>query len=98
MFHTEGKRGNGMTMKFAWQEKYTEALLELDRSELPRRIDTAEKAIYQRVEELKQADASSAEELWAINDALRGLRALARSECPPRHSLESSAAHSEVGS
>jgi hypothetical protein len=71
-----------MTANFTWQEKYTEALLELNREELPRRIDAAEKAIYQRIEELKQAAANSAEELWAINDALRGLRVLVQTECP----------------
>jgi hypothetical protein len=75
-----GKRGEGVTNKFAWQEQYTEALLELSREELPRRIDAAEKAISQRIEELKFAGFSSTEERWAIDDALRGLRALIRSE------------------
>ena len=75
-----------MTLKFAWQEKYAAAMLELSREELPQRIDAAEKAIYQRVEELKDAGAGFAEELWAINDALRALRALAKTECPHRAS------------
>ena len=71
-----------MTLKFAWQEQYAAAMLELNREELPWQIDAAEKAIYQRVEELNKAGASSAEELGAMNDALRALRALAKTECP----------------
>jgi hypothetical protein len=90
-----GKRGNGVTTGFTWQEKYTEAMLELNRAELPRRIEAAEKAIYQRVEELRDAGASSAEELWAINDALRGL---AKTECPAQRSPEKSVPPSEAAS
>jgi len=78
-----------VTTNFGWQEKYTEALLELKREELPGRIEAAEKAICQRLEELKHAAAASVEdELWAINDALRGLRVLAKTECPPQRSAE----------
>jgi len=82
----------------AWQEKYAEAMLELNREELPGRIEAAEKAIYQRLEELKNAGASSAEELWVMNDALRALRALAKTECPPAHSKETNVLRSEVAS
>jgi|HubBroStandDraft_5_1064220.scaffolds.fasta_scaffold16693_4 hypothetical protein len=82
-------------MNFTWQEKYTTALLELDHDELPRRIEVAEKAIYQRIEELKRAGASSGEELWAINDALRGLRAVAKHECQARHLSEVKVPQSE---
>jgi hypothetical protein len=92
------ERGNGVTIRFTWQEKYTEAMLELNREELPRRIDAAEKAIYQRVQELKSAGATSAEELWAINDALRGLRVLAKTECSPQPSPQAGAPQSEVAS
>ena len=87
-----------MTINFGWQEKYTEALLELNREELPRRIDAAEKAIYERVEELKSAAAVSTEELWAINDALRGLRVLAKTECPPEHSPQPGTPQRQVAS
>jgi hypothetical protein len=69
-----------VTTKFVWQEQYAEALLELSHDELPRRIDAAEKAIYQRIEELKYAGVTVCEERCAIDDALRGLRVLARSE------------------
>jgi hypothetical protein len=82
----------------AWQEKYAEAMLELNREELPGRIEAAEKAIYQRLEELKNAGASSAEELWAMNDALRALRALAKTECTPARSKEINVLRSEVAS
>ena len=84
-FELSGEReGNGVTINFVWQEKYTEAMLELNRDELPRRIEVAEKVISQRLEELKNAAAASSEELWAINDALRGLRVLAQTECPTK--------------
>ncbi len=64
-----------------WREKYTEAMLELNPEELPARIVAAEKAIRQRMEELESPRGSSEEELWALNDALRGLRVLAQAEC-----------------
>jgi hypothetical protein len=94
----EGKRGHGVITRVAWQEKYTEAMLELNREELPGRIEAAEKAIYQRLEELKDAGASSAEELWAMNDALRGLRVLSKTECPPARLKETNVLPSEVAS
>jgi hypothetical protein len=67
-----------------WQELYQAAMLELRPDELRRRIDDAEKAIHQRIVELTQNDASSEGERRAIDDALRGLRALASTECKPR--------------
>ena len=87
-----------MTINFAWQEKYTEALLELNPEELPRRIGAAEKAIHERVEELKSSAAVSTEELWAINDALRGLRVLAKTECPTPRSPDPGTAQGQVAS
>jgi hypothetical protein len=64
-----------------WREKYTEAMLELNPEELPSKILAAEKAIRQRIEELERSNENSEEELWALNDALRGLRVLAQAEC-----------------
>ena len=91
MVQIVGKERPCVTINFAWQGKYTEALLELDREKLPLRIEIAEKAIFQRIEELKRNKVDSAEELWAINDALRGLQVLAKSECagqrPPKASV-----------
>jgi hypothetical protein len=80
------KEGQHVTMYFSWQEPYQAALVEVQPAELRRRIDAAEKAICQRVEQLKQAGTESGEELWAINDALRSLRVLAKAEGPPQHS------------
>lgn len=70
-----------MNMNVGWQELYQAAMLELRPDELRRRIDDAEKAIQQRIVELTHNDASSEEERRAIEDALRGLRALASTEC-----------------
>ena len=72
-----------MNMNVGWQELYQAAMLELRPDELRRRIDDAEKAIQQRIIELTQNDSSSEEERRAIDDALRGLRALASTECKP---------------
>jgi hypothetical protein len=88
MFQTVRNREAILTMNFAWQGKYTEAMLELNREELPRRIDAAEEAIYQRLEELEHAPKTFAEELWALSDALRGLRVLAKTECQAGRSPE----------
>ena len=85
-----------MPMNYAWQEKYAEALLELNREQLGQRIEAAEKAIYQRIEELKRSGADSADELWAINDALRGLQVLARSECASQRPPKAGASQGEV--
>ena len=64
-----------------WQDKYTEAMLELNPEALPARIATAEKAINQRIEEINLSNEGSEEEQWALGDALRGLRVLAQAEC-----------------
>jgi hypothetical protein len=81
MFRSGRKARHGVTINFAWQGKYTEALLELSREEMPGRIRAAEQAIYQRLDELKHGATASHEELWALSDALRGLRMLDRTEC-----------------
>jgi hypothetical protein len=74
---------HAMNMNAGWQELYRAAMLELRPDELRRRIDDAEKAIQQRILELTQNDSSSEEERRAIEDALRGLRDLASTECKP---------------
>ncbi len=85
-----------MTMNHAWREVYRAALLEIQPEELRRRIDAAEKAIFQRSEELKQTDSASGEEQQAMTDALRTLRLLASAECRPRPSLATDVHQSEV--
>jgi hypothetical protein len=72
-------------MNLSWQELYRAALLEVQPEQLRRRIDAAEKAIFQRSEELRQASNQVNEEQAAMADALRALRVLAQSECQPVH-------------
>jgi hypothetical protein len=64
-----------------WQNLYRAALLELRPEQLRMRIDEAEKAILQRVVELRHDDNRSEEESQALDDALRGLRVLESTEC-----------------
>ena len=96
MFQTErqAKGGKDVTVNFAWQERYAAAMLELKREELPQR----RKLFINESKSYKDAGASSAEELWAINDALRALRALAKTECPPQRSPQTGGPQSEAAS
>ena len=87
-----------MTMNLSWQELYRAALLEVQPEELRRRIGAAEKAIGQRIEELKQAGSHSSEEQQAIADALRALRVLAQTECHPQPSSLAGGSQNEVAS
>jgi hypothetical protein len=96
MFQGVGQKGNGKNMDFSWKQLYQAALLELKPEEMRRGIEAAERAIYQRVEELNQNDASSGEELWAIHDALRCLRVLAQSERQPQISTRAISQRSGV--
>jgi len=79
-----------------WRDLYQAAMLELRPEQLQHRIDDAEKAILQRIAELRQDDSNSMEELRALDDALRGLRVLASTECKPPQSMVSGLAQSEV--
>ena len=74
MFQLVRKRGTDVT-NLLWREKYTEAMLALNPEELPAKIAAAEEAVCQRIEELERNNENSGEELWALNDARRGLRA-----------------------
>ena len=89
---------HAMTMNVGWQELYQAALLELRPDELRRRIDESEKAIQQRIVELSRNDSSSEEERRAMDDALRGLRVLASTECKPPLSTNSGLAQNKVTS
>jgi hypothetical protein len=64
-----------------WQQRYLEALLELDPAKLLQRIDQAYEAI-QRCIELTSPDASPTER-QAWEDALANLRLLRREAAPP---------------
>jgi hypothetical protein len=63
---------NGM-----WQELYKAAMLELNPSELPRRIEIADAAIRRRNEELRVSyDPITSSERQQLADALNSLRVL----------------------
>lgn len=87
-----------MTTNVRWRELYQAAMLELRLEELQLRIDEAEKAIQQRIVELRRDDSNGTEELRAIDDALRGLRVLASTECKAPESSLSGLVKSEVPS
>src|SRR5271155_1042705 len=93
-----GRLGETMTMNVAWQELYQAALLELRPEALRQRIDDAERAIRQRIAELRQNESSSEDERQALDDALRGLRVLASTECKSPRSAFSRSAQSEAAS
>ncbi|HTW59030.1 MAG TPA: hypothetical protein VMD99_12940 [Terriglobales bacterium] len=69
-----------MTQTYGWQRFYEAAILETNRSSLPRLIQTAQAAIDARLEQLQsnhQADThGSTEERQALADAMVGLNVL----------------------
>lgn len=69
-----------MTTNISWQELYAAAMLELDRANLHARIETAQAAIRQALEELTGNHPEAGEEMHAMDDALRNLRTLQRVE------------------
>jgi hypothetical protein len=85
-----------MAVNVAWQELYQAALLTLCPEELRRRIDEAEESIRQRIAELRQNDSASGEEWQALDDALRGLRVIASTECKSPRSTPSGSLQSEA--
>jgi hypothetical protein len=85
-----------MNTQVGWRELYRAALLELRSEELRARIDDAERAIRQRVVDLRHAHSSSEEESRALDDALRGLQVLASTECKSAPSTLSGLAQGEV--
>ena len=60
-----------------WQNEYQAAVAELDREKLSQRVEAAETAIYQRLQQISQRSDHSAER-QAIEDAMAGLRILKR--------------------
>ena len=87
-----------VTLKFAWEKPYREALLEFSSEALHHRIQVATEAIEQRAEQLRQAEPSSGEEHRAIDDAKRALRVLARTECQAGQATGPVLARNEVAS
>ncbi len=59
-----------------WRQLYKAALFEIDKSELPKRIAEAEKAVVLRARELFQAAGDNGEETEALDDGMYVLHAL----------------------
>ena len=65
-----------MTNRYHWQDKYQEAILETDRSQLMARIIAAQNAVNTRLRELQADHKSTPEETQALIDATHGLQTL----------------------
>ena len=64
-----------------WQDFYAAAMLELDRAALAGRIEAAQAAIQEAMEESKRSDqAANPAEMQSMTDALRNLRTLQQVE------------------
>jgi hypothetical protein len=74
--HIPGKYG--MTDQYVWQEFYTAAMLELDPERVRQRINEAQEALAQRLEEIRKDGTGSEEERMALTDAQQNLRTLLR--------------------
>jgi len=64
----------GTSFSSIWKHLYECAMLELDNDKLPERIAAANRAIVERAEEIVANQ--SADEHYALNDALRALQLL----------------------
>jgi hypothetical protein len=70
-----------VTENVLWQELYTAAMLELDNTSLQNKIQAAEAAIWQTMEELdNKRDGGAIAEMQTMDDALRSLQTLQRVE------------------
>jgi hypothetical protein len=63
----------------AWQSEYNAALVEADREKLKERVEAAETAIYQRLQQISQ-NSDHHTERNRIEDALNSLRVFKRDE------------------
>jgi hypothetical protein len=63
----------------AWQSEYNAALVEADRKKLKERVEAAEQAIYQRLQQISQ-NSDDHTERNLIEDALNSLRVIKRDE------------------
>jgi len=77
-----------MPPTYEWQRPFETAILETDRSRLPKLIASAQATIDARIEELRLDHQGSPDERQAIADAIAGLQILKReiSEVTPRPS------------
>jgi hypothetical protein len=70
-----------MEIKYPWQRSYTEAMLELNPSELPAKVKLAYEDLHRRNKELMFArDAESMTEWQALADAINNLTAIQKHE------------------
>jgi hypothetical protein len=70
-----------VTTNISWQELYKAAMLELDRASLQGRIEAAQAAIRQAMEELtSNHELGAVEETQGMSDALHNLQTLQRVE------------------
>jgi len=68
-----------MASEYLWQERYRQAMLELDSDKLRQRITIALETIATRIEETEDGNrALSTDERTALGDAQQNLRALLR--------------------
>jgi hypothetical protein len=67
-----------------WRILYEAAILELDKSKIVERIDEAERAIIDRMEELNHSDGSESEALMNALNAIHDLRKIANSDGQPQ--------------
>jgi hypothetical protein len=79
-----------------WRELYRSALLELRPEELQQRIAVAEKAMQERILEIRRDDSSFEEEKLALEDGLRSLRVLSNNECKPPLPVSAGSAQSKA--
>ena len=63
-----------VTSRSDWQARYIAAMLERDKARLSTRMNEAERAIFDRLQELSSD--KTCEERTALDDAIRGLRVL----------------------
>src|ERR1700680_1409943 len=71
------RRSSGEVPMYGWEESYKNAMLETDRSRLPKRIKAAQVAIDQRLQEINSGH-DSREERHGILDLLAGRNLLRR--------------------
>jgi hypothetical protein len=68
-----------MKDSYPWYAPYVNAILKLDRSTLTHRVDSARRAIDERIDEIEsKGESLSADEREAIEDALSDLRVIER--------------------
>ena len=68
-----------MKDSYSWYALFLNATLELDRTQVARRVDLARQAIDQRIDDLEnKAELLSSDERQAIGDALSELRVVER--------------------